>query len=48
MKKAEDPEFISTAAQLATNLLIMKRNGLIEATAKRVNYTRQKEQQRIL
>jgi len=34
-ESGKDPEFITTAAQLATNLLIMRKQGLIEATTKR-------------
>jgi hypothetical protein len=43
-KDCKDPEFLTTAAQLATNLLVMSKNGLVAATSKRANYTRQKQE----
>jgi hypothetical protein len=43
----KDPEFITSAAQLATNLFIMSKNGLVEASSKRANLARQREQNKM-
>jgi hypothetical protein len=48
LDKSDDPEWLLSAMQLATNLLQLKRNGLVEATSKRAKYVKLKEQQKML